>query len=440
MATNTYVALDKKTVTSAVGSVTFTSIPSTYTDLVIVIQASTSGGVAMYYQLNGDTTASNYSSTGMYGDGTTAGSYRTSNNTISGVGTQPNVAILNFQNYSNTTTFKTLLSRGNDIGNDTRALVSLWRNTAAINQIVIGASGNNFNVGSTFSLYGIKADTNSTLKATGGVISSDANYWYHTFAMSGTFTPLQSLSCDYLVIAGGGGGGFDEGGGGGAGGFRSFNSQSFSATNYTITVGAGGAGRTTSTGSGNPGSNSSISGTGISTSATGGGSGASGYGAAPSAGGSGGGYRGTAVAGNAGGYTPVEGYAGGINSRGAGGGGGAGAVGASGTGADSRGMSGGIGATSSLTNAIGAATNTGVLSSGNYYYAGGGGAGAVGIFSLGGGYGGTGGGGMGGGSDNTVPSSGIAATGGGGGGASGWGGTSTGGNGGSGVVIVRYAK
>jgi hypothetical protein len=70
----------------------------------------------------------------------------------------------------------------------------------------------------------------------------------------------QSITCDFLVIAGGGGGGFDRGGGGGAGGYRaSFNSEqsggggssesSLTLTGgitYTITVGNGGPGATTS--------------------------------------------------------------------------------------------------------------------------------------------------------------------------------------------------
>jgi hypothetical protein len=124
----------------------------------MIIQATQAGGASMRYQLNGDSTTTNYSITGLYGDTAGDGSYRASNNTLSGVATQPNVAILNFMNYSNTTTFKTLISRGNEIGNDTQVLVSLWRNTAAINEIVMSISGGvSFLTGSTFTLYGISA-------------------------------------------------------------------------------------------------------------------------------------------------------------------------------------------------------------------------------------------------------------------------------------------
>jgi hypothetical protein len=96
----------------------------------------------------------------------------------------------------------------------------LWNNTAAITSLTIAVTGASQTIGSTFYLYGISNVTSGS-KATGGVVSSDGTYWYHTFPFSGTFTPTQSLTADYLVIAGGGGGGVHHGGGGGAGGLRS---------------------------------------------------------------------------------------------------------------------------------------------------------------------------------------------------------------------------
>ncbi len=63
---------------------------------------------------------------------------------------------INVMNYSNTTTYKTILSRSSDLY--TEASVNLWRNTAAITSIIIGAQGAyTFSAGSTFTLYGIKA-------------------------------------------------------------------------------------------------------------------------------------------------------------------------------------------------------------------------------------------------------------------------------------------
>jgi len=60
-------------------------------------------------------------------------------------------------NYSNTTTNKTVIGRHNGASGPV-ASVGLWRNTAAINSIRISnSSAVNFTIGSTFSLYGIKA-------------------------------------------------------------------------------------------------------------------------------------------------------------------------------------------------------------------------------------------------------------------------------------------
>ena len=163
---NTYEAIATQTLGSAAASVTFSSIPATYTDLVVVVSASPSTTVYMGYgELNGDT-GSNYSETLLYGTGSAAGSARetsrpnlyfgnwtTQNTTSSRV-----VYIINIMNYANTTTYKTLLSRASDSTTEVNAVVNLWRSTAAINsfRLYLGGAGN-FVAGSTFSLYGIKA-------------------------------------------------------------------------------------------------------------------------------------------------------------------------------------------------------------------------------------------------------------------------------------------
>jgi hypothetical protein len=58
-------------------------------------------------------------------------------------------------NYSNSTTYKTILGRSNAATSGTSAAVGLWRSTSAINSIEIGTVS--FTAGSTFSLYGIAA-------------------------------------------------------------------------------------------------------------------------------------------------------------------------------------------------------------------------------------------------------------------------------------------
>jgi len=161
---NTYVALRTETVAVATPSVTFSSIPSDYTDLVLVINglgvASDSLGVTMTF--NGVTTNRSY--TRLQGDGSTASSFRSTNDPAIGVlgNSEGGNVIAHIMNYSNTTTFKTILTRYNSLdAGDGRvgSYVSLWGSTAAITSMVIGLSSGNYAVGSTFSLYGIaKAD------------------------------------------------------------------------------------------------------------------------------------------------------------------------------------------------------------------------------------------------------------------------------------------
>ena len=65
---------------------------------------------------------------------------------------------MNFMSYSNTSTYKTLLIRGNDVVSSTAATSSIWRSTSAINTIkIFGYGGVNLDSGSTFTLYGIKS-------------------------------------------------------------------------------------------------------------------------------------------------------------------------------------------------------------------------------------------------------------------------------------------
>jgi len=217
---NTYKELLRTTIGTATSSVTLSlSGISGYTDLVLVANftvATASGNLVMTF--NGDTTSGLYSKTQLEGTGTSAFSGRTANaNNIgldSNMGsdtTSPSIHILNLMNYANTSVFKTVLHRQSSFWSanpGTAARVGLWRNTNAITSITLSNGAVNFNVGSTFSLYGIANADQGAAKATGGMITEDSQYWYHTFGASGAFIPKQSLTCDILQIAGGGGGGF----------------------------------------------------------------------------------------------------------------------------------------------------------------------------------------------------------------------------------------
>ncbi len=160
----TYTPIATNTLTSATGSVTFSSISGTYTDLYIICSVfAAAGGTAIYVQYNGDT-AINYSHTIIYGNGSSAFSERQSNNKYIRVGgryglstTNSTICRINVMNYANTTTNKTLISRGDLASSELESTVGLWRSTAAITSVSIVADGGTFATGSTFTIYGIKA-------------------------------------------------------------------------------------------------------------------------------------------------------------------------------------------------------------------------------------------------------------------------------------------
>lgn len=439
---STYVPIQAVTLTVDTATVTFSGVPQTFTDLILVINGFLSADDNVYLQFNSDT-GSNYSSTFLFGSGSATSSGRTSNQTtmqLGGIYTTANGnAIYSIQNYSNTTTNKTVLARAGHASSGTQIRSGLWRSTSAISTILVGGlSGINLKSGTTLTLYGIGS---GAPKAFGGSeVRTDGTYWYHTFRSSGQFTPTQALTADYLVVAGGGGGGAvgaNLGGGGGGGGLRSTVTATggggslesalslVAGTNYTITVGAGGAAGT----SGNPGTNgdNSVFSTIISNGGGGGGSSINGTPITTANGKNGGSGGGAALyvgsgwqLGTAGTGTANQGYSGGaanVALNAGGGGGGAGEIG------NTDGTSqGGDGVAVSITGS-------------SVTYAGGGGGGNQSGGSAG--TGGLGGGGNGGNVDSSPGTAGTANTGGGGGGPRG--GTSASGAGGSGIVIVRYA-
>ena len=163
----TYEPLATTTLGSAAASVTFSSISGSYTDLVLVMNAKGTGftgsGTYPYVRYNSDS-GTNYSRTYLSGNGSSASSSRASSENLQYLvggtyvdGTFAYNSITHFMNYSNTTTYKTMLSRANNSGVQVDALVGLWRSTSAITSIIVYSSNGNFDTGSTFSLYGIKS-------------------------------------------------------------------------------------------------------------------------------------------------------------------------------------------------------------------------------------------------------------------------------------------
>ena len=437
--------ISAQTLTSASASVTFSSIPATFTDLKILMSTRNStGAVGLWIRLNGDS-AQSYSWKMIYGSGSTAASISQS------VGTDYDRSFFAYADPSTYTanTFSNLemyipnyLSSNaksvsiDSVGenNSTTAYSSLtaglW-STSAITSITILPEGATANLvaGSSFYLYGISSDTanqnTSGPYAFGGdTITTDGTYWYHAFLGSNSFTPQKNLTADVLVVAGGGGGAGGVGGGGGAGGYQKFTSQSLlSNTPYSVTIGAGGVGGSGSGVTGiTKGSNSVF---GSLTASSGGGYGGSINATAnATSGGSGGG--------GAGAYTKGTGTAGQGNNGADGGNAGGGGGGAGGAGTSASSINGGAGGAGTNTDSSWAtATNTGVSG----YYAGGGGGGG----NAGGTGGAAGSGGATAGTQTGNASNATANTGSGGGGGAYNGSAFAGGNGGSGIIILRYA-
>ena len=163
---STYTPIATQTASGSASAIQFNSIPSTYTDLVLIATIKAASGTpTMVGNVGNGTldTGTNYSDTWLYGTGSSAGSNRNSNQPyllLAGnnyvASSEFSVVIMNFMNYSNSTTYKTVLTRTNTPSIEVAANVNLWRSTAAINVISLTLSGN-FAVGSTFTLYGIKA-------------------------------------------------------------------------------------------------------------------------------------------------------------------------------------------------------------------------------------------------------------------------------------------
>jgi hypothetical protein len=166
---STYEPIATTTLGSNTNSYTFTSIPGTYTDLILICaDLGAQSAQTIYVQANSDT-GSNYSHTWLNGNGSVAQSGRASNNSqgfavggsVAGLPSSIGaMGIMHIQGYSNTTTFKTAISRYNFGGasGETQAAASLWRSTSAINALKVYASGaTNILAGAVFTLYGISA-------------------------------------------------------------------------------------------------------------------------------------------------------------------------------------------------------------------------------------------------------------------------------------------
>ncbi len=161
---STYSTIATTTLGSSATSYTFSAISGSYTDLYLVAFVKTDdSSKAFTVHVNGDT-GSNYSYTNLIGNGSAASSGRGSSTTNinlsagaqTGYDSNGGLYLMNFQNYSNTTSYKTAIVRNAYAAGFTSATVGLWRSTSAITSITM-TSGANMLSGCTFTLYGIAA-------------------------------------------------------------------------------------------------------------------------------------------------------------------------------------------------------------------------------------------------------------------------------------------
>ena len=156
MPTPTYVSLATITLTATDSEIIFSSIPATYRDLIVVAAGTNAADTQVYVRFNGDS-GSNYSRVGMEGNGSSASSFSGSGTEIRGLfgsATQHN-NILQIMDYTATDKHKTALGRRNIASGSTVAVAGRWANTSAITSVTLIAASQAWQVGSTFSLYGI---------------------------------------------------------------------------------------------------------------------------------------------------------------------------------------------------------------------------------------------------------------------------------------------
>ena len=158
----TYEPIATTTLGSAAATITFSSIPATYTDLrVALVGNSITSASPTLMRFNNDS-GTNYSWTRLLGDGSTTFSSALTSQTSGQLsttytGSNPSATFVDVFSYAGSTN-KTFLANGNYDQNGSGGVgryVNLWRNTAAINRIDLLLSGASFATGTTATIYGI---------------------------------------------------------------------------------------------------------------------------------------------------------------------------------------------------------------------------------------------------------------------------------------------
>lgn len=158
---STEVAIATTTLGSAASSITFSSISGSYTDLRLVLTCKGSGVIYPNFTMNNDASAL-YSLTALYGNGSSAASFRGTGLNFIGLAindgdSAPTFFTADIFSYAGST-YKSVLTTANVDKNgsgEVGVMAQLYRSTSAITRIDISGGGNNFAAGTTATLYGI---------------------------------------------------------------------------------------------------------------------------------------------------------------------------------------------------------------------------------------------------------------------------------------------
>ncbi len=163
-----YFPIATYTFPSAANSYTFTVIPGTYDDLVLIVANSTcSSGQTIELQFNGDTgnnyAYSNITAPNGYGIDTVSGKSTSRNkipvgSTYSGESsTKASILVCNINQYSQSSYPKVLVSTYGQADIEANVCAGNWTGTNPITSIRLELFSANFQTGTQFTLYGIKS-------------------------------------------------------------------------------------------------------------------------------------------------------------------------------------------------------------------------------------------------------------------------------------------
>jgi len=159
---------------SSASSITFSSIPQTYTDLKILLSLrSDRSYVADSVSILLNSSSSNFSKNTLQGNGSSVSSNSAANNAFNFSSSADDATANTFGNFSidvssyTSSTAKSISSdsvtENNATGVELVLVAMLWNNTSAIDNISFSpAGGTVFLTGSSISLYGIRAGSDGT--------------------------------------------------------------------------------------------------------------------------------------------------------------------------------------------------------------------------------------------------------------------------------------